>query len=103
MIDFGEQLTGLDGKGLIEKVNGHEVELTLGQVAVNALLMMLPEEHALPAGDKVRRFVIATKAHEGQAELTAEEIAIVKACIGRAYGPLVVARAWQLLDPASVR
>jgi len=102
MIDFGEQLTGLDGKGLVEKANGHEVELTLSLVAINALLAMLPEEHALPATDKVRRFVIATKA-VGQAELTAEEIAIVKACIGRAYGPLVVARAWQLLDPASVR
>lgn len=32
--------------------------------------------------------------------LSAEDVAMIKMLIGKLYGPLVISRAWPLLDPA---
>ena len=98
MIDFSAVLTDLDGNPMKDGEN----DATLGRIATNALLLPYQDEQNLSGEDKLKRFMLAGKARGPAVELTVEEIALAKRLIGKAYGPLVVGRAWALLDPASV-
>ena len=100
-VDFDTQLSGIDGKPMIKE---DKTPITLNEVTQNALLMSYPDEAGLSGEEKVKRWVLATKiGHQPRDPvLTADEIALVKKLIGKAYNPLVVGQAWSLLDPASV-
>jgi hypothetical protein len=99
-IDFKAPITQLDGSTI--PVSGEDKSpLTLGKVCEDSLVATLPNDQPTPA-EKNQRFWIALKIHEGKSDLTADEITITKKVIGLAYGPLVIGRAYALLDPASV-
>lgn len=99
-IDFTTVLTDLDGKPIADK---DAPPVTLGDVTANALFASYRDEQ--PSGqDKVKRWTLALRVHKAQAaELTADEIKLIKDLIGKGYGPLIVGQAWQILDPASVK
>ena len=94
-VEFSKVIKQLSGKPIVEE--GKDVILTT--VACNALLSGFPDEQALPGEEKVKRFVLAEKIFKGATEFTAEEVALVKKLIGKAYTPLVVGRAFEILDP----
>lgn len=106
-IDVLTVLRNPAGEGLIDPAGK---PITLRDVLVNAL-MANPPGDAPDAAEKLRRFDLARRASRallapGAGEtlaayvnLTAEEIATCKACIDRAYGALVMAPAWEALDP----
>ena len=101
-IDFSARIVNLDG----EPVEENGVVLTLGSLSINALLATLADlrgqTEQLPGTEKVRQATLAQKIHtEGSVDLSAEDITMLKDRIGRAYSPLAVMQAWQLLDPAS--
>lgn len=100
-IDFAHVLTGLDGKPLPAGDADHPAELlTLGFAATRALCIAYPDEANVAPEDKLKRGMLALRIEaDPHARLTAEEISTVKKLIAKAYGPLVVARAWPLLDP----
>jgi hypothetical protein len=100
--DFKAPILNLDGSR-ISTVPGDEKSppLTLGKVCEDALIATLPNDNP-DVGEKGRRFFLALKIHAGTAELTADEVTLVKKVVGLAYGPLVVGRAIELLDPAAV-
>ncbi len=75
-----------------------EKEVTLGVVCCNALLVQDPE--TVKAEDKVKKFKLAVKlVNADSAEVVAEDIVLLKACINKAYKqPLIVGQAFGLLD-----
>lgn len=118
-IDFSFKLKTLDGSDIPEKPDetidgpdGRKVKkeyppLTLKTVSVNALLMQEVDGDGRPVEtsgeEKVKRFQFATRIYEaiGSIELQSEEITLLKRLIARAYLPLTVGQAWEILDPSS--
>lgn len=74
--------------------------LTLSDVSVASLMGVFPDERDLNGDEKVKRFALAMRVRNAKdITLTAEEISLLKRLIGKSYGPLVVGRAWPMIDP----
>jgi hypothetical protein len=74
--------------------------LTLGRAAAHALFAAFPDERELPADQKWARAVLAARIeNDTAARLDAEEIAVIKRLLGKAYGGVVLMQAYPLLDP----
>lgn len=100
-VDFKAQIKNIDGT-TIPTSEKDPTPLSLGKIAEDALLANnLPGDN-LAEGEKAKRFWLALKVHENKDSLTADEIATIKKVISLGYGPLIVGRAIQLLDPAAV-
>lgn len=106
-IDFSQAITSLDGTPAKADPASDEV-VTLGAVSINALLSPLSDPRtnqpeSLAATEKVRYAKLAQDIFSATAplDLKAEDIALLKERIGRGFAPLTVARAWDLLDPAT--
>lgn len=98
-INFSELILNLDGETIPDE-KGEST--TLGKLAVGALLTVLPE-HGQPEQispvDKCRYGKLAQDIYASQTvDLKVEDIALLKDRIGKAYPPLAVMRAWDLLD-----
>lgn len=100
-VDFGSPIKQLDGS--VMRTDDKQV-LTLDTVVENALLASYPDEQTLSGEEKVKRFKLAVRIHDQRKDptLTADETALIKKLVAKAYNPLVVGQAWTLLDPASV-
>jgi len=97
-IDFSAVIKDLDG----EAVKDGDKVATLGRVACTALLASYADEQNLPAEDKVRRFRLAEIAAKGgEREVKVEDAALIKQLIGKAFAPLVVASAYDIIEPPS--
>ena len=97
-IDFSAVIKDLDG----EAVKDGDKVATLGRVACTALLASYADEQNLPAEDKVRRFRLAEIAAKGgEREVKVEDTALIKQLIGKAFAPLVVASAYDIIEPPS--
>lgn len=73
---------------------------TLEMVCCNALMANYTDEPDLSAVEKAKRFRIAKKvAGGGEVNLSTEEITELKKLVGKMYAPLVVGRAYEILDP----
>ena len=95
-IDFSAVIKDLDG----DPVKDGEKDATLGRVACTALLASYADEQNLAAEDKVRRFRLAEIAAKGgEREVKVEDVALIKTLIGKAFAPLVVARAYDIIEP----
>lgn len=95
-IDFSRAICDLNGEAV---KNEDKSALTLKTVSVNSLLAILPNEN--PSGEeKAQSFSLAMKIHDAQdaIDLKAEEVVRLKTFIGKSYGPLVVGRAYALLE-----
>lgn len=102
-VDFTAPLNQLDGHPFVGP-DGKDVATTLGSVAETALLSAYQDEPNLSPEDKVKRFALAEKIHlhPTDAQLTAEDVALIKKLVGKSFNALIVGEAWRLLDPASV-
>jgi hypothetical protein len=108
--DFSAPITDQTGKPVplcADKTPDCEKPMTLGRVVGIALFSTFPDESdprtgTAPSGEeKVKRAKLALEVFDGgQHDLTAEETALAKKLVAKAYAPLVVMRAWELLDPA---
>jgi hypothetical protein len=98
-VDFNTHILSIEGKDIPTSATDQS-PVTLGKVCEDALIATLPGDNPTP-DEKGNRFRLAMKVHEGK-NLTSEDITLLKKVIGLAYGPLVVGRAIELLDPASV-
>lgn len=87
-IDFSQPILDLDDK---------EVGLTLGSAAIQAMMSPVKEDESMPAAEKVRLFELSLKIKAGDADLPVEDIAFIKARIGKIFAPLVVGRAFAML------
>lgn len=93
--NFDKVILTLDGQPL-----HHEGKvLTLAGVAVNALLANFEGENVSGQQKADRmQLALAINTVPDQVDLSAEQLAKLKDLIGRAYTPLVVGRAYQLLE-----
>lgn len=96
MIDFEQKLQALDNKTPLSDSEG---EVSLKRVCTAALLGSYPDEKELAGTEKVARFRLAVRIESGSDKFSAEEISLIKKLVAKAYVPLVVGRAWELLDP----
>ena len=73
--------------------------LTLQLATVNALMASDPNDN--PSGEeKAKRFTLGMKIHSASepVDVSAEDVALIKKLIGKVYTPLVVGRAYELLE-----
>lgn len=97
-IDFSREIHDLAGKPISE--NG--VPVTLGSVCSGALLMPYPDERNVSGEDKVKRFRLAEKVYAGGLQdITVEDAALLKQLLAKAYTPLIVGRAYGILESAA--
>lgn len=109
--DFGTVLIGFDGEPIIDSSpideRGRKKEgptnVTLAQVARAALLAQYPDEQNLSGDEKYARYKLVGRidadVRAGVAtELTPDELAKVRALIGKGYGASVVGPAFTVLD-----
>src|SRR5262249_2140486 len=95
IIDFSAVIKDLDG---VPVKNG-EADATLGRVSCTALLASYADEQNLPAEDKVKRFRLAEIAAKGgEQEMKVEDVALIKTLIGKAFAPLIVGRAYDIIE-----
>lgn len=73
--------------------------LTLGHAAAYALSTPFSDEAVTPEQKFARGALAMRVMNATTARLTAEEISVIKRCIGKAYPPMVIVRAFPLLDP----
>ena len=93
----------LDLKAKICDISGKETEgaPTLGSVITQALITLMPGDENLDGTEKVRLFALALAVNSNaDHDFSVEDVALMKNRIGRGFGPVVVGRAWQMLDPA---
>lgn len=96
-INFDSPILDLKGQSINDEVGN---PATLGTLAVGALMAQFSSEGELPAAEKVSRFVLAAAiANGGVIDLKVEDITLIKKLIGKAFGPLAVGRAYEILDP----
>lgn len=105
MINFDAKFCDLDGNEVRDRQMGQDGKMTesvatLGRVAANALLMITDADKDMAGEIKVKRYDLAMRVIRGEASLKAEEIATIKAVIGKHYSPLIVGQAWRMLDPS---
>jgi len=78
--------------------------LILRRAITDSLTTNFQDEQKLEATKKAERGWLAMKIHnhpEALIELTIDETKLCKDLIGKRYNPLIVALAWEVLDPAS--
>lgn len=93
--NFDKVILGLDNQPLY-----HEAKvLTLAGAAINALLANYDGENVSGTQKHERmKLALAINDKPTEVDLTAEQLAKLKELIGRAYTPLVVGRAYDLLE-----
>lgn len=111
-IDFTKHLVGVNGDNLFqagEDCNGglipgktcSKLDLTLGDVAIGALMSMLDQDKNEDPKKRFERDQLARKVYKKtNAVLSSEEISLIKDRIGRTYGVNLVGASWLLLDPS---
>ena len=98
-VNFDAPITDL--KGVVLKDGENDV--TLASVSCTALMASFPDEQNLDAKAKVRRFHLAEAAVDGGVQdLETEDVTELKKVLGKAFGPLVVGRAFEIIESASV-
>lgn len=100
-VDFKSPIRNIDGTSIPVSADD-KTPLTLGKIAEDALIANNLPGDTLGEGEKNKRFWLAMKVHANKESFSVDEIALIKKVINLAYGPLVVGRATELLDPASV-
>lgn len=98
-IDFRAKLKNLSGETLKEQ--DKEEPILLKDACANALLGMFDDERHIEGKEKLRRYRLANKIWGAKEpiELPAEDIALIKSLVAKAYGSLISGQAWELLDP----
>jgi hypothetical protein len=86
----GDPVMDMDGKG-------NAVEATVKMALVNAVLSPVQTDKPM---DKFRKDELARKIYntDGEVELTAEEVVLLKDRVGESYAPIIVGQVWRLLE-----
>ena len=98
-IDFDAEIKNLNGD-VIFKSTDDKIPSTLADVAINALFTTTEKDRKLSGAKKFDLYVLGTIINAGGViDLKAKEIVLLKDRIGEINGPLIVGRAYELLEP----
>lgn len=109
LVNFDVPLTDFDGEVIkTERVIAGKLEnidLTLGRACMTALSAIHDKDKDMDGEQKFANYKLGLKisANLASCELTVSEIAKLKERIATIYGPIVIGRAWSLLDPACAK
>jgi len=93
-LDFSKCLLDQNDKPF--QVNGRDY--TLLDACGSALLMQMPNEQ-MTGEEKHRRYLLWTKIKaDGAVDITVDEAALLKLCVGAQATPLIVGQIWKTLD-----
>lgn len=97
LVDFKKVICDLRGNP-VKLPDG--AELTLLNVCQESLMTNFPDEQQLSGAEKVKRFGLALKIGGSvlPVDITIEEAAEIEKLVGKAYGPLVVGRVYEILE-----
>ena len=97
-VNIDQSFKNVDGTNLVD-VDTKEV-VKLKPVIVNALLGMFKDEEQLSGGEKLERWQLAIKINnaDGDIELSAEEISLIKLLIGKMFTTIIVGQAFEMLE-----
>lgn len=108
-IDFSAILLDMKGVQLVWRnrdgtvvlnSEGKPTLMTLSSVCSEALLGTYDDDRATSGDAKFKRFRLAMKISDSaEVDLKAEEVTEIKSFLAKAFGPLVIGRAYDLLDP----
>jgi hypothetical protein len=85
-----------------EPIRDGETVFTIAKAATNALLTLDQKDGEVSGSEKARRFKLAMQIHAGgNQDLSVDDVSTIKKLIGRLYPPLVVGRAYEILDPGA--
>ena len=109
MIDFKQVLRNpVDNSEMTENIKGPDgkpqsVPFTLSRACINALLGSAMNEQQATGEEHLHRWLLAQRINNVEAELSAEDISLIKARVSKMYAQsLVVGQVLALLDPAAV-
>jgi hypothetical protein len=93
---FGQILTDQNDK----EIQADGKPFTLKEACYQALFAVFQDEQNLAGEEKFKRYGLyqKIKASTDPADLSAEEIALLKKLIGKAYGALIVGQCWNWLE-----
>jgi hypothetical protein len=103
-IDFTHVLKDLDGNDIMDIARkgdkAESVALTLSRVATNSLCGAIPNEKQVDGEEHLKRWLLAQKVNGNRAaDLSVEEIAMIKDRLAKAYNnALVIGQSYTLLD-----
>ena len=108
-IDFSKQILKLDGQPLIQEERDEQGKivrseiLLLKEVSTNALLAPNRAPDAGDGSEAVKKFALAMDIYKatGPLEVKVEDAALLKGAIAKLYAPLVVGRAFELIEGKS--
>ena len=96
VIDFTQKLTNIVTKKVF--VNDDKTDLTLMNVACNALFANI-EEEKIDGQEKLKRYELASKIIKNpKLDLMAEEIVKIKELTAKVYGTMVVGIVYKILE-----
>lgn len=88
-----QNVKSLDGKDMTSEEG---MPVTFRTVIINALMGTPP---GATGEEKLLRFLLAERVQKpGATELSVDEAALIKKCVGEAFAPIVVGRIWSALD-----
>ena len=77
-------------------------EVTLGKIAITALMNVYEDERNLSGEDKIKRYDLALAIYAlkdgSPLELPVETVVLLKSLINKSYGVVVVGQAWHVLE-----
>ncbi len=94
-VDFNQKILNLEGKPMRNKMNK---EITLEYICAQVLCMFAEKD--VTGQERFKRFILAEKIikHDGDLDLPVEDVALLKELIGKTYIPLIVGRAFRILE-----
>jgi len=98
-LDVSKVLKGIDGRDMTDATGA---PATLGAVAVIALTGNYADEPQLAGEEKFARYELALRmVRGGVVELTVDQLAKIKALIGKGLGVAAVGAAWSAIEAGS--
>ncbi len=99
-IQLNQKLKTLDGEVIKIMSGKKEIDFTLADAVMTALTSNFEDEKNLTGEEKVIRFTLAQsiqRKKNGEIDLSADDIVLIKKLIGKAYGTLVSGQVWGIL------
>lgn len=96
-INVDKKLKTIDGEVMKDKDSkGKVVDATLKMAMINAVLAPVEKDSGI---DKVKKYELAKMIFKGKTvDLTAEDITLIKKCVGDNFPPIVVGQVFELLE-----
>jgi len=95
-INFEKEIQTIEGGPIIWR---EKDKTFLKQVAVDVLQLTFQDETSLSGEEKAKRWLLATRIYaNSDVDLTIDEVSLIKKLIGKAFGPIIVGPAFEILE-----